>query len=83
MGRIEDGPGIAPPLAIEEARATLRRLPLVVDDHGRDIILRAITLRLATLGNVESNDQKLYGHALTGIVAAWMEAEAERLRGSR
>lgn len=60
-----------------------KRLPLTVDDQGRAIILRAITLRLATLACCEGDDLELHGAALGGICRIYLEGEAARLRGER
>lgn len=60
----------------------LKRLPMLVDPIGHAIIKRAITLRLATLSEVMSDDAEMHGAALVAIVSAWMQAEAERLRAA-
>lgn len=71
------------PEVTETETRSLRRIPALVDDTGRAVVQRAVTLRLATLACTESDDQELHGAALVHICKTWMEAESERLRAVR
>lgn len=60
-----------------------RRIPVRVDDAGQAVIRRAITLRLAMLGDVASDDPELHGHALAGICGEWLRTQSDLLREGR
>lgn len=66
-----------------EPESKLKRLPVLVDATGLAIVKRAISLKLATLASTEEETAELHGCALVAIVAAWMQAEAERIRSAR
>jgi len=63
--------------------AASRRVTIHTDDAGRAVIKRAVTLRLAMLGEVSSDDPELHGHALVGIVSEWLKGKASSLREGR
>jgi hypothetical protein len=62
----------------------LKRLrPLLMTDHDRDLIERALRLRHALDGNHAASTQASDGDALAGIVADWMEATTAKLRAAK
>lgn len=66
-----------------EDQETTRRPNVRVDVAGLATIKRAITLRLAMLGDVQSDDPELHGHALAGICGDWLRTQSELLREVR
>ena len=66
----------------EDQEAT-RRPNVRVDAAGLATIKRAITLRLAMLGDVAGDDPELHGHALAGICGDWLRTQSELLREGR
>lgn len=58
----------------------LTRPNVRVNAAGLAVLRRAITLRLAMLGEVGSDDPELHGAALVGVVKDWLQGQSERLR---
>ena len=61
----------------------LRKIDLRVNDAAHATIIRAITLRLAMLGETASDDRELYGAALAAVCRDWLRTQADLLRESR
>ena len=63
--------------------STLKRLTIHTDDAVKAVVRRAITLRLAMLGETCCDDPELHGAALVGIVSEWLRETSDRLREER
>ena len=67
----------------EVQETAIKRITIHTDDAGKAVIRRAITLRLAMLGETCCDDPELHGAALVGIVSEWLRETSDRLREER
>lgn len=64
----------------ETIEPRLKRIPGVVGDTSMHLIKRAVTLRLAMIGEIKSEDPEMLGNALAVICMEWTKARVEALR---